>query len=94
MEQKTFDSTLYDKINLIIQQNPKNTSFQWFIVGFLYAHPNNTDSIENIFSSVNSVVELPKNGRYLTPDNANQILIMMVNNLLNSQVNICTLLSL
>ncbi len=87
MDKKNFDLALVKKINLLIQKNVNNDSpFEWFVVGFLYAHPHNIQSLDKIFVDVHTVISLNRTNHFLTPDDTNEILIKMINNLISSQV--------
>lgn len=98
MEKKNFDLALVKKINLLIQKNVNTDSlliqknvnndspFEWFVVGFLYAHPHNVQTLDKIFADVHTVISLNKTNHFLTPDDTNEILVKMINNLISSQV--------
>ena len=89
LDKKVFDLTLVKNINIIIEKNEDNSPFEWFIVGFLFAHKNNTQTLEKTFNDVHTIVNLYKTTNLLTLDDTNEILIKMLNNLINSQVLYC-----
>lgn len=87
MENKSFDTALVHKVNIITQRNPDHSSFEWFAVGYLYAHPNNTQTLENVFTNVHTVVKLSRTSP-LTLDDTTDILIKMINNLMRPTMNV------
>jgi len=86
LERKAFDLGLVKKINIIIENNDNYSSFEWFVVGFLFAHKNNSQSLEKTFNDVHAIVNLSKTSNLLSLDDTNEILIRMINNLISSQV--------
>ena len=87
MEKKNFDMSLVHRVNLIVKEHSDQSYFEWFVIGFLYAHPNNAQTLEKLFTDVHSVMNLTKTNHLLTFDDTYDILIKMINNLLRSQVN-------
>lgn len=74
-----FNSKLLDTFNQIARKSPKNAPFDWFVMGFLFSQPNNTKSLEELFSTVNNITLLSRESS-LSVEDTNDILIRMMNN--------------
>jgi len=88
MEWKNFDQNLIDKITTLTQKHTDHSPFEWFIVGFIYAHPSNNRILDKIFNDIHTVVSLSKTSQLLSIEDTNGILMKMVQNLLSPRVDI------
>ena len=80
-----FDTQSVEAFSKLVKQHPQNAQLDWFVMGILYGHPNNTKSIEDIFNNVNNITSLSRGGALPVKD-TNDFLIRIVNNLVNSEV--------
>jgi len=81
----SFDKNSAAAVYQIIKKNPKNTQFDWFVIGLLYGHPNNSKSLDDIFNNVNNITSLSREGS-LGLEDTNDFLIRMISNLQNAKV--------
>ena len=77
-----FDQEIVTTIQNLSKSTSSKSPFGWFVMGFFYAHPNNTKTLEQIFKNVTSILQVA-NAEDLSEDEVNNILFNMANNLIN-----------
>jgi len=86
MSVNSFDHTTIERIDRIANKNPDHSSFEWFVVGFLYGIQNEDKNIEDLFKEVHEISLLMKTASF-TKAETDDFLIRMVNNKLKARAN-------
>lgn len=78
MSTGVFNQALLDRIRKGIRENKENDKLDWFIMGYLYAQPNNLKSLEQLIQNLKSIALLC-NDDLMSPEESDEMLLKMIN---------------